>query len=75
MSKKNTTSARQKRFIENKKDSGFKKIQVYISSDSYEKLLMMKNNNINNKSTFSTVIEDSLSCQFRVWSKYVVERK
>ena len=72
MSNKNTVSLRQKKFIENRKHLGFKKVQVYLSNDVYEMLDMMKSNNTTSKSTYASIIESSISSEFINWSKSMI---
>lgn len=61
------SKVRQKRYIEQKKEDGYKKIQVYISKYDYARLVEMKENK--NK-TFAEVISASIACKYRTWQKY-----
>ena len=70
MLKKSTVSIRQKNFIDNKKRLGFKRIQVYISLDSYNQLSSMRADDL----TFSNIIEDSINQSFKKWSKSNIKK-
>jgi len=72
MSKNNTLSKRQNKFIDNKKSLGFKRVQVFLSSDVYEMLEIMKSNNKKSKSTYSSIIESSICSEFINWSKSMI---
>lgn len=61
--------ARQKRYTEQKKEDGYKKIQVFISEYDYSRLVEMGKNR--NK-TFAEVISASISCKYRTWGNYRV---
>lgn len=61
--------ARQKKYIDNKKSKGYKKIQVYISDNDYKMLLEMKHNK--NK-TFAEIIGASINCKYRTWRKKII---
>lgn len=70
MSKKTTVSARQKRYLEKMKNLNYKKIQVYISSDTYDKLVLMRDEH----NTFSLIVENSINTAFKKWSKSIIKK-
>ena len=70
MSKKNTVSIRQNKFIDKKKKLGFKRMQFYISSSHYDELLFLKNSG----ETFSTIIENLISKEYKKHLKTLIKR-
>jgi hypothetical protein len=57
-------SERQKKYNEEKKKKGYKKIQVYIPLHVYERLQIMKENRDLN---FSDIVEAGINSKFRTW--------